>query len=45
MLILVLQAGTYLASGPASWAQGDWNGDGLFNQLDLVRALQAGNYR
>ncbi len=24
--------------------EGDWNGDGLFNQLDIIAALQTGNY-
>ncbi len=29
---------------PATFEQGDWNGDGLFNQADIVAALQTGNY-
>ncbi len=24
--------------------EGDWNRDGVFNQLDLIAALQTGNY-
>ena len=31
-----------LTAAPATWDEGDWNGDGVFDQLDLVRALQAG---
>ena len=27
----------------ATFAEGDWNGDGLFNQQDLVAALQRGD--
>ena len=29
---------------PATFEQGDWNGDGVFDQLDIVAALQTGNY-
>ncbi len=29
---------------PATFEQGDWNRDGVFNQLDLIAALQTGNY-
>lgn len=36
----VLQAGKYLTGDSADWSEGDWNGDGLFNQKDLVAALQ-----
>ena len=25
---------------PATWAEGDWNRDGRFDQLDLITALQ-----
>ena len=28
----------------AIWEQGDWNGDGIFGQHDLVAALVTGNY-
>ena len=28
----------------ATFDQGDWNNDGIFNQLDIVAALQTGNY-
>ena len=24
--------------------EGDWDGDGLFSQIDIVAALQTGNY-
>ena len=52
----VLQAGKYLTGDPATWPQGDWNGesasypghppagDGLFDQLDIVAAQQSGTY-
>ena len=29
---------------PAVWSEGDWNGDGEFDQLDLVEALKSGSY-
>jgi hypothetical protein len=28
----------------ATWSEGDWNGDGLFDQKDIVAALQMGKY-
>ncbi len=28
----------------ADWTEGDWKGDGLFDQLDSVAALQKGKY-
>ena len=31
-------------AGSAGWAEGDWNGDGLFNSTDLVLAFQDGGY-
>ena len=43
-LVLVLQAAKYLTGEPTTWEQGDWNGDGVFDQLDIVAALQTGNY-
>ena len=55
-IILVLGAGKYLTGESAVWAQGDWDdapggsaispppGDGYFNQLDLIAALNTGNY-
>ncbi len=27
-----------------SMTEGDWNSDGIFDQLDIVAALQTGNY-
>jgi hypothetical protein len=56
-LIKVLQAGKYLTGESATWGQGDWDkapggipghpptGDKLFNNLDIVAALQNGLYR
>jgi hypothetical protein len=29
---------------PATWAEGDWNRDGRFDQLDLITALQENEY-
>lgn len=55
-LIRVQQAAKYLTNQPATWGEGDWNGapggtqgkppagDGLFNQLDVIKALAAGTY-
>lgn len=55
-IVQVLRAGKYLTGEPANWAEGDWNsapggypgnppqGDGVFNQLDIVAALLAGTY-
>ena len=28
----------------ATWDQGDWNADGIFDQEDIVAALATGNY-
>lgn len=40
----VLQGAKYLTGEPATWEQGDWNSDGVFNQLDVIAALQTGNF-
>jgi hypothetical protein len=40
----VLQAGKNPARRPPTYCEGDFNGDGVFNQLDIVAALQAGGY-
>jgi hypothetical protein len=39
-LVRVLQGGKYLTGQQATWSQGDWNGDGLFNQFDIIVAQQ-----
>ena len=56
-IVQVLQRAKYLTGEPASWGEGDWDrapggtpgnppiGDGLFDQLDIVAALQDGRYR
>ena len=36
----VALANKYDRDVPTTWAEGDWNGDGRFNRLDLVLALQ-----
>jgi hypothetical protein len=55
-LVKVQIAAKYLTDQAATWGEGDWNGapggsvnspptgDGLFNQLDIVAAQQAGLY-
>lgn len=55
-LVKVQIAANYLTGKPATWGEGDWNGapggsqgsppvgDGLFDQQDIVAALQAGVY-
>ena len=35
-IVQVLAQGKYLTGLPAGWWQGDFNGDGQFNQLDLI---------
>ena len=56
LLVAVQVAGKYLTGEPATWGEGDWNGtplmfstdppegDGLFNQLDVVAALAPGHW-
>ena len=36
----VILSNKYGTGKPADWSQGDFNGDGLFDQLDLVLAMQ-----
>ena len=55
-LVQVQVAAKYLSGQAATWGEGDWNGapggepgsppagDGLFNQLDIIAALNAGLY-
>ena len=55
-LVQVLIANKYLSGEPATWGEGDWNGapggtldnppigDGVFDQLDVIRAVAAGVY-
>jgi hypothetical protein len=55
-LVRVSVGGKYLTGQAATWGQGDWNGapggtqgappagDNLFNQLDIIAALNAGTY-
>ena len=55
-LVQVQVAAKYLTGQPATWGEGDWNGapggtigapppgDGLFNQLDIVAALDEALY-
>ena len=55
-LVKVQVAAKYLTAAAATWGDGDWNGapggspgspppvDGMFDQLDIIAALRAGNY-
>ena len=43
-LLQVLRGGKFASGEPASWEEGDWNGDAVFSQLDIVAALQIENY-
>ncbi len=55
-LVQALQAGKYLTGEPATWGEGDWDGapggspgnptpgDAVFNQLDVIRALNGSAY-
>jgi subtilisin family serine protease len=44
-LIQVLQAGKYLTGMEALWGEGDWDGNRLFDQLDLIKALEDGAFQ
>ena len=37
-------AGLYESGVPATWVQGDWNGDGVFNSGDFINAFVSGGY-
>ena len=39
-LVQVQIAAKYLTGQAATWGEGDWNGDSVFNPLDIVAALQ-----
>ena len=43
-IVAVLQSAKYMTGRPATWSEGDWNGDAVFDQADIVAALQTGNY-
>jgi hypothetical protein len=55
-LVQVQIAAKYLTGSPATWGEGDWNGapggqpgsppqgNGLFDQIDIIAALTSGNY-
>jgi hypothetical protein len=42
--VSVFQAGKFETNNPASWSEGDWNGDGIFSSSDFVKAFQDGGY-
>ena len=44
LLAAVMLTGTTPFCPLGSMTEGDWNNDGIFNQLDLVDALLTGNY-
>ena len=43
-ILTALARDKYLTGQPAVWAEGDWNGDEVFDRLDIVLALQEGRY-
>jgi len=43
-IVQVLQQAKYLTGQPATWEEGDWTGDGVFDQFDIVAALQTDDY-
>jgi hypothetical protein len=43
-LLQVTDSRKYLAGKRATWSEGDWNGDGVFDSSDFVLAFGAGNY-
>ena len=43
--VFVMKAGKFDTGQPATWAEGDWSGDGLFTTQDFVRAFQVGAFR
>ena len=42
--VQVLQTNKYLSDEPATWIEGDWNGDSRFDQADVIATLQTGGY-
>ena len=40
----MLASGKYETQQYASWSEGDWNGDGVFDTGDFVTALTDGGY-
>lgn len=40
----VFSSGKYEQAEAATWAEGDWNGDGRFGTADLIVAWQDGGY-
>jgi hypothetical protein len=44
-LAQALESGKYLRREVALWNEGDWTGDGRFDQLDIIAALQTGRFR
>ena len=43
-LITAFKAGKYEKDCPATWEEGDWNYDGVFNSHDIVDAFIEGNF-
>ena len=40
----IFGAAKYETGEAATWAEGDWNGDGAFNSSDFVAAFSGGGY-
>ena len=44
-LSMVVQAGKYRMNMPATWEEGDWDGDGFFSTADIILALVEDRFR
>ena len=42
--VQILQAAKFFDGESATWEEGDWNGDHVFDQRDIIAALATGNY-
>ncbi|MCA9152987.1 MAG: PEP-CTERM sorting domain-containing protein, partial [Planctomycetales bacterium] len=43
-LVAAFTVGAYETGAAATWAEGDWDGDGLFTSSDFVAAFSNGGY-
>ncbi|MCA9168921.1 MAG: PEP-CTERM sorting domain-containing protein [Planctomycetales bacterium] len=43
-LVAIFQEGKFETGAAATWAQGDWTGDGVFDSSDFVAAFQGGGF-
>ena len=42
--VAVFTTAKYETGDAATWAEGDWNGDGVFSNSDFVAAFSGGGY-